>query len=40
MVYLKPNGLKVNFQTNRRILCQKEKELMGLKEEDQLKKIK
>ena len=40
MDYLKPNGLKVNLQINRRILCQEEKEHMGLKKEDHLKKTK
>jgi hypothetical protein len=38
MDYLRLNGQRVNSLTNRRILCQWEKELTEVKEEDQLRK--
>jgi len=40
MDYLRPNGQRVNSLTNRRILCQWEKEHTEVKEEDQLKRKK
>jgi len=38
MDYQTQNGLVENYKTNRRILCQWEKELTEVKEEDQLRK--